>query len=536
MFSSKELISFVFLNQNDIYYGADLVRRDQDRYLWDLLHDSYDAVYYLGAAGNCFQVRSFGDLKCSKYTPSKKGFFSKLSNKTEIKEQGAWLLRQLRAKPGATAAFVCPLEDFCSVLSDPDWDETLETIAKEKKRTGIFVLTASATAEESQSYLLNSPVFEKLEEKVIMDLRGGELRDLYGSIYKDKWDSCLFLNDFTWERIRALLLHIAVENPQLCVNSEQLDQMTEYLRTYLRDTEMLFADPLFVCKEPACYLMYKDLYANLRQERVWGKLKRKSERFAQQEMEREHSGTGEPIIPILRERNSYAGKCIKLRLPLWLMENGQEREQAEVLVQGIRNVVSRPRNRMENKQIAELAETLIQMLDTIQQADWETCRRVLEALKFCVERACTAPGDHEAEQVLKIIGHQQEAISVSRLCFQLRRNLELQRSLPGFSSLKSHKLAQSEKELQASEKMLNVYDDLIGTYIAELTMPATIGNVTEMVSRLEESLELVRNPEPVQETHTQEAADTAEEEEKQPEQEDLEKWLYAIYDSAPPIY
>lgn len=489
MFSSKELISFVFVNENDIYYGDDLLKLDQDQYLWDLLHGSYDAVYFLSAEGSTFQVRTFGDVSCSEYTPGKKSLFSKWGGKTEQTVQGDWLLRQLRAKSGATAAFVCPLEDFCSVLSDDSWDETLDAIAGEKKRTGIFVLTASATAEQTKDLLLESPVFEKLHETAVTDLRGGELRELYGTIKKRKWDSCLFLNTFTWERVRALLLHVAMAYPQRCESCRQLDQLADYLSTYLREPELACDEPLFTSDLPADYLMYRELYEHLCQEWVWNRLQKQSERYARQENWLERRESAGTHVPVLRDRNSYAGKCMKVKLPQWVRTHEDEGPRADRLLQDIRGLVSTPKNRRENRQIANAAEDFLSRIDAVRDGDLDTYKQVLNALKFCIDRIYTDPEEQETVQIQKIIKNYCDSIAVSDQCFVLRRDLDIYRLQPAVGKLQSKTLAQLEAELRNGQKMRELYADLIGASVLELTMPSTVGNVSDILADLEQKLE-----------------------------------------------
>lgn len=500
MFSSKELISFVFVNENDVYYGDDLLKLDQDQYLWDLLHASYDAVYFLSATEGRFQVRSFGDLSCCEYTHGKKGLFGKLGGKTEQKIQGDWILRQLRAKSGATAAFVCPLEDFCSILSDDRWDEVLDAIAEEKKRTGIFVLTASATAERTKDLLLESPVFEKLHETAVTDLRGGEQRELYSTIKKRKWDSCLFLNAFTWERVRALLLHIAMEYPQRCESCRQLERLTDYLSAYLRDPELARAEPLFDSELPAEYLMYRELYEQLCQERVWNRLEQQSECYAQNGNRRERRESAGTHVPVLRDRNSYAGKCMKVKLPQWVRAHEEEGPRADRLLQDIRGLVSTPKNRRENRQIAEAAEDFLSRIDAVRDGDLDTYRQVLSALKFCVDWIYTEPEGQETARVQRVIKNHCDAIAVSDQCFALRRNLEINRLQPAVGKLQSKTLEQLETELQNREKMRGLYADLIGASVLELTMPATVGSVSDMLVGLEQELERFGQPDPEAQT------------------------------------
>ena len=102
MFSSKELISFVFANENDIYYSEDLRKRNLNQYLWETLHENYETVYFLTAEDNRFRVRTFGDLSgdiAGLEKQAKPKLWSFLGS-SEQEKFSNWLLRQLCAKPG----------------------------------------------------------------------------------------------------------------------------------------------------------------------------------------------------------------------------------------------------------------------------------------------------------------------------------------------------------------------------------------------------------------------------------------------------
>ena len=58
MFSSKELLHLVFADETDTYYGDDLLKLELNQYLWLKLHESYQTVYFLGAAGKTFTIKT----------------------------------------------------------------------------------------------------------------------------------------------------------------------------------------------------------------------------------------------------------------------------------------------------------------------------------------------------------------------------------------------------------------------------------------------------------------------------------------------
>ena len=513
MFSSKELVSFVFANENDIYYGDDLLKRDLNQYLWERLHGNYEAVYFLSAKEKGFSIRSYGDRCCCEYTPKKKLFG--VFGGTEQCDQGSWILRQLRGKP---AAFVCSLEDFCTVLSDTRWDDVLTEIAEETKRTGIFVLTASTTAERTTDLLLESPVFKKLREIAVTDLRVGAVRELYSALKKRKWDSCIFLNTFSWERIRAVLLHLVMEHPDRCDSREQLDAMTEYLYAYLHDPEIAEQDVLLPGGLPAEYLMYSQLYEWLSNDRTWEKLAQQSDRFAQRDNCRKRAENSGTNVPVLRDLKSYAGRCVKLRPPKWVKGCGEAEEQTENLLNSIRCEVAAPKNRKENPEIATAAEELLNRLEAVRDGDTGTYNQVLSALKFCVNQIYAIPEKEETARVLEIIKKHRETITIFDQCFVLERDLAVSQPIDNGSVLQGATLQQLKVKLKTLQQLKRKYVDLISAMELQLKMPASVGNITDMLETLEREIETF-GQQPQEEAVEQEMERLLTENEEEPEEE-----------------
>lgn len=487
MFSSKELISFVFANENDIYYGEDLLKLNLNQYLWTKLHESYETVYFLSAAENSFNVRSFGDSTCIAYDSGKKSITKLLSfiGSTEQDKLGAWMLRQLRAKPNQAVAFVCPLEDFCTVLADDRWTTVLQSIAEEKKRSGIFVLTAPATSERTKDLLLNSPVFDRLGETAVTDLRGGELRELYGPIKRNKWDSCLFLNTFPRERVRSLLLHLAMEYPDRCQSCQELDTLADYLTGYLHDPQSQQEEPLLTSNLPAGYLLYRELYEQLASESVWNRLAKQSAKA----FPKHSSASLCREAPVLRDLKCYAGKCMMLRLPKWVREQDGEGRRADKILENIQREVSAPKNRPENKEITAAAEEFLSQLDAVNADDLDTYLQLLQAIEFCAGRVYAEPGREETGRVLAIIEKLRSGISISGACFTMRRDLKLYQSQAAPGSLQSAKLLRMNKQLATLEELRKRYVDLVNASILELTMPASTTHIMDQLEELKQEVE-----------------------------------------------
>ncbi len=482
MFSSKDLISFVFANENDTYYGEDLLKRDLNQYLWDRLHRNYEAVYFLNAQGNSFQVSSYGDLRCNTYTPGKKKLFGLLSGNAEQTELGGWIQRQLRAKPEGAAAFVCPLDDFCAVLSDPKWYPVLEDIAEEKKRTGIFVLTASTTAEKSADLLLTSPVFEKLRESTITGLRGGAVIDLYSTLKKRKMDGCVFLNTMSWEQVHGLLLHVVMEHPERCASCEQLDAMTEYLYAYVRDTDFARTEHLIGNGQMAGYMTRVSLYTWLKNQRNWKKFEDRVALFDPAGRNRAQQEWSPANVAVLRDPNGYAGRCMKIDLPGWLSDDAAQ--QSQMLLRGIGEQVSSPKNRKENPQIVTIAESLLNRLDAVRYGDGESCLWILEALKFCVSQVYSPAEQPRTKRVLEILQTRIDAIDIFDQHFARKRDLAVAENSFGVGKLQNMALQQLKASVAEREKMKESLVDLVRAAELQLEMAGSKEDVSGLVDNI----------------------------------------------------
>lgn len=513
VFASTELISYVFANETDSYYGDDLIKRNLNQYLWSRLHQSYDTVYFLSAGADGFCIHTYGDQRRREFAPGKKKLFGFLGGNSAESEFGDWLQRQLRGKPGDTAAFVCPMEDFCGVLGTSAWEPVLAELAEMKNRTGIIVLTASATAEKTWNLLLESPVFEGLKETAVTDLRGGTMQKLYTALKKRKWDNCVFLNEFRWERLRAMLLHLVMEFPGRYESGAGLDAMTEYLYDYCRNPEFADGEGLFHREMPVEYLTYRNLYDRLREERVWMRFQAASEQYRQRERSQKAENTAHIRVPVLRDRNSYAGRCVRLRLPGWLTRR-EAAEEAVGLLAGIRDSVASPMNRGENPEIIAGAEVLLSRLEAVYPDDRDTYIWILDSLKFCVEHIYVQSPE-ETQRVLEIMQKQSGLIDVCQQRFVLSRDVKLSSGIQGEGTLHSKALQQMEAKLYTLDQLRSKYIDLISAMKLNLKMPASEESIQSMLQELEQELRHIDQP--AQEP----AADPVPEE--QPREPDMEE-------------
>lgn len=474
MFSPTEQISLVFTNKDDLYFGDDLLKLTLNQYLWKELHKTYQAVYFLSATGKSFTVQTFGDAECVPYTP-KHSLFS-----SEQSKFSGWLLRQLRE----SAAFVCSLEDFCSVLGQSQWKDTLQSIAREKKRCGSFILTASTADEATGKLLLESPVFQWLQEDSITVIRGGTIRSLYESLLKNKWKSCFFLNAFTQERIHSLLLHIVMEHPDRCCNPQSLNQLAEYLTAYLRDPKLHISQPIFPRSLPIHYLLYRDLYEQLKNEKIWSLLTRLSTGGSKLNSRLSSHDWEDADIPILRDPGCYAGKCLLLRLPKWLLVDEADAAQAEQTLCKIQRQAAFPRNRPENPAIIATIERFLQRLEIVRYGDTGSYLQILEALEFCMNWLYC----EEESQILSIIKQMEDTVTICEQCYQLSFNLQLQQP-QGQNLLHTKSTNQLRENLNVCLELRNRSIDLTKASIIGLSMSTVDAQITQQVEQLQEKIQ-----------------------------------------------
>lgn len=473
MFSSEELISYVFANESDLYYGDDLLKLNLNQFLWKQLHKQYETVYFLRAKDGLFQIRTFGDRKSN---PDWKKTSVKLWGKSEAQKQGNWLQRQL--DHDQRCAIVCPLEDFCTVLEETCWEKTLREIAADGNRRGKIVLTVSETAERSHKYLLESPVFDWLGEKAVTDARVGSLRPLYPQLKNGKGDDLVFLNIFTRDRVRSLLMHIMMENPDRFCDGAELEALTVTLVNYLNYTrlqkEVLFPQ----VQGPLNYLRYRDLYTQLQDSYVWDGLLRLKETCAALE-------SREPKLQILRDKRKFAGKCILLHLPRWIQESEADGQWVEDMVEKIRRGVMVPRNRPENPQIITLIEGYLDRLEGFCEPDIQTFRLVLKAMEFCTQWLHMESDSGEMEEFLKIVRYLDACISGSDRRFRLARDISLYSPECASGSMMTVKLAQMQKDLELQEQKCNQYQQLADVAILDFGMPRDVVNHDNLLKEID---------------------------------------------------
>ena len=383
MFSSNELVQLVFANEDDVFCCEDLTKPYLRQYLWRQLHAQghCGAVYLLCAdeKGKRFTVRSFGDRRGQNYVP-KKSLFGKGN------EQAVWIRTQLQR----SAAFVCPLEDFCRVAESGDWEKGLRDIAESRDRRGFFVLTAPPEAERSAKLLLDSPVFDWIHDNAVLDARSLEPRELFRAVEQLKGaESCVFLNEFNERSLRELLRHAMLAKKDCFLSEAELDAAASYLDVYLRSVRLQCSEPLFELTMPAAYLRFRDLIDRLADDAVWERL-----------MTRAQNGTSDAVeeksrFPLYCGRESVSGQCIR-RLYALCRVLGPDTETARLLESTLHKLMA-PDNRPENPTVAESMQTLSKLASAQRGRENVCTDRLLTAIGWC-SRQLGAPSGSEAEK------------------------------------------------------------------------------------------------------------------------------------------
>ena len=487
MFSSNDLVHLVFANETDTYYCNDLLKLDLHQYLWLKLHETYSSVYFLSLSEGAPSITTYGDLKCKTFEPGHK--FRKLMGlESEIGELGKWIHKQLTSKRSEPAAFVCSLEDFCKASKYPDWANTLSSIAGERNRTGILVLTVPVSVERSRPLLLHDPVFEYLKENAVLDARAGTLRELYGAIKRNKGESCVFLNAFSRDSISSILLHVVLEQKGRFLAPENMEAVTEYLVQYMASLELQHDQPLFRSQIPGPYMQFRELYDQLKDESVWTRLTNRRPR--ERDPADDQAGSAGPAAEyhINRDRGSYAGKCMMLRVPNGIRRLDTQAERAADILLDIQRELLKPKNRDENAMLSAKAAGFLARLEGVSSDDPDTYKRVLKAIRFCVTWMYTPEQSEEEKQVLEITAALEEYINISVNCCRMRRIVEQITQASGSGAVTDLKLRQARDSLAAQEKLLRTCQDLVNASIMDLSMPSFSDRTVKQIEKLKQEL------------------------------------------------
>ena len=465
MFPSQQLISYVFANPGDEYRGGDLLTLNLQQYLWKSLHQQYRTVYFLNSSnGRSFTTRTFREQQATQ--PANPKFWQ---SPEEV--FGKWLLTQLRQ----SAAFVCPMDTFCQVFSQAEWSPILKQIISDSKRTGIFVLTASPYADDSRTYLMNSPVFELLREHIVTDNRGLN-QSIYKAIRRDKPKNCCFLNDFTPDRISDLLLHICAAYPDRYLCTQDRLALAEDLAARLQKGQDISGQQNI--SQPVMYRTYRWLYEQLCNQTVWDHLTapdRNRLSFCESQ-----------ALPILHSPVCCAGKCISLQLPAWAHEQKDANGKSPVdILNDIHHLIAAPGNCPENKDLTSAACDFMKQLNELDKDDIDTCILLLDALRFCAKWIHIRRENTNYEEVFRILNGLKICTTDSVSCFRGNRDLSAMEANPPVSGQEWLALMKSRKKLNEKISTLQSYVSLLkaNIFTMETSGYTDIGNLMDVYTK-----------------------------------------------------
>lgn len=497
LFSPNDLLHYVFADGNDLYCCNEVLALDLNQYLWLQLHEQgYGCVYYLDLDGDEASVRTCGDKLAQSYTPEKPHWGL---NRQRIINSGLqkWILKQLTEKGPRRSAIVCELHEFCSTFSGADWMDFFKDLAALGKRTGIIVLTAPPEAEASRSYFMNSPVFDNLRETGITGLRTASRCDMYTAMHRSMPDRMLYLNAYTAERIRSMLTRILLEDPKLTMDCDLLPEMTDYLLQWMNNPELRKKDGALEKLLPAPDDSFRSVYDRLRREECWSQFTAKAMQVSKAGgMQRYAEDLGcslaeDPVgaVCVRRDPNSYAGRCLNLRLRSAAKE-GEEQAKIRDLLEEIRRQVVAPCNRDENPKLADKVNSLLPELSSADlTGDAGTVRRILYSINFCIQWIWVPPRSSVESSILTVLDKLQGYIELSRSYYDQKQNLAIARSNQalGKSKLADRALKQMEDKVETTRRMLSSYEDVVQASVVELSM-ASANGVTKLVQNLTDDL------------------------------------------------
>ena len=496
MFSANELLHFVFADGNDSYFCSELLVLDLHQALWLRLHEQgYGCVYFLELSDRSVCLRGYSDKLAQGYTPDRgrPRFFKQRVRSSGLQK---WMLKTLREKEPARSAIVCDLGEFCAYFGADEWKDFLAELADLSKRNGILVLTAPPEAEASRSVLLNSPVFERLRERGVTELRNASLCDMYAAIHRSKPDSMVYLNTYTRDRIHNLLTRMMMEDPKRTLDAELLPEMEDLLLQWMNNPELRERENQIARSMPKPNSPFRMTYGCLRREEAWSQFAAKAEQISKAGGIRRYlaslgcSPEEDPVsaLGVRRDPDSFAGQCMRLRV----RSVGGKEEQAEInrLLTEIRGQVVAPRNREDNPRLAEAVNKLIpEFRAADDDRDFGTIRRILFSINFCIQKLSVPGGSSEESAILTVLEKLQDYVQCSSIFHDRQRSLSRARSeqLAGRSKLAVYAMRQLEEQTETARRMLNAYEDVIQASVVQISL-ASGEAVSNLAERLSETL------------------------------------------------
>lgn len=504
MFSSDELLHFVFANDQDVYYCNSLLTLNLNQYLWLKLHEEgYSCVYFLTPSEEGLCVETFGDQCASPFAPESKFLaFSRIKSRHRALRK--WMMDQLLAPQSSRAALIFSIKDFCEYLEADDWIGFLQQLGALERRSGILVLTAPPEAEGSMSYLLHSPVFDRIGDSCILSLRSARSCELYGAMYSSRPGRMLFLYVFTPERIHNLITRLFMELPRRAETCRHGQEIEDFLLQWLNNPELQqYLRGRGEALPPASG-SFRDLFKWLQREGNWTWLQKQADLAANAGGIRRWIETlglnwTEPAqeeVRMRRNAGSYAGRCLNLRLNAFCRSEAQDRQTVSELAGDIRRRVSAPMNRDENRKIVQAAEIYLTDLQAADlSGDYGTVQRLLFSIRFCLQWICTEPDSDEEVSILSVIAILQDYLKISAACYTAQLNYEMfRRNQTGGTNnkLREAQLQRLQTEAMTARRLLEQYDGVVSQEIAKLSLDS-IASFSMLASQLNKKLSRLKD-------------------------------------------
>ena len=469
MFSQTALIQFLFANETDDYFWDGLFRGDLNRYLFFKLHEKYDLTYFIDMKNDRPCVINYGENNAKSY----KKILIQNSEKSLIK----WIIEQLERKK-FPCAIVCRLELFCSLFeNEKKYLSKLYKSYQEDNLNGTIILISSNNADKNKDYLLSGPVFEYLNESSVLSLRAHEVvENMYLSLKSNKQEACVFLNNYTRERINELVTYVSFEYKNRYLGKNTIRLMSNYLTRYLNCADMRMREhKLFIGDYSLVCPSYKEIYNQLQIESVWTDLYQRSMDY---EKNRSHELDDYMIDSIDKKTHfvyyddSIQTKCMKLCVPAAIY--GIYDDSTVTNLGEIYEKTSSSRNQPINPAVSErISSLLIKLHNARHSSDGNTCSRIVTAILCCV--GCLYVEEENSERVISKIESLDVYIDLSRAYFEYQK-------LYNPSSI----LAEAQrKKIEFIRAKLQTFDQTVSVIKSNLIESDITGRLESIVHEIE---------------------------------------------------
>lgn len=469
MFSSNSLVQFVFANKKDTYFWGGLFKTDLERYIWFELHDKYRTVYFIDNGDSGITVSHLQEKVTEQFKA--KAMFS--SPEAQLAK---WIRKRLEDKKN-NCAVVFPLESFCDIFRNEG--KLLGEIRESQKNgfiTGTIVLVASTDAEHCKKILLNSPVFNYLDERAVLNLRSEDnIESIFSLLKNSKQESCVFLNIFTRELIAKVILQVIIESPGRFRSGAELENMAAYLSGYLNSVDMqMNQKALFRNDFSLVNPLYRDIYNQLKDEQIWNRIRDRSKDF------RDNSFPQTENRPMQLSRNlritfnddTVEMRCLKLCTPGAIYTIYNDKTVNNLCK--IYNEILAPCNKQKDSDVEKKIDSLLIKLDNAKQNnDSDTCSRIVTAILFCVKWLHVEP--EYKNDVMKIIEIFFQYEQISTYHFTLKKDYDS-------TAFYGDSIA---KKIENYRLALQNMDNFISVQITNLTLSGARLMVSDMFENMQ---------------------------------------------------